>query len=702
MATLSRQAIRALWILLLLVMGSAQATADSDSPEISITEPAPGVESIQPYAPSRPQDTRGLIPAYEHILSFDTHARMEPDGSMDVRENIKVLSLGREIRRGIFRTLPLTWYRQDGKIFSVDYQVSTVLRDGVPERFSLDKESKTLTVRIGSPESVLQPGVYNYEIHYQVSNHFSRFPDWDELYWNVTGNGWNYPISHASFQLELPGASNYLDSEGKDSRLRTIDLYTGAPGKKEQNARILPNGEVQTTQALGRGEGLTVVYTWPRDILANAADPKAASPLSHMFLPTLTTLVLWIPVLLLVVYCWRWWRQNVTAVGLKMPPVIPLYAMPDNMSPGYLRFISLRKYDDVAFTSDLLALVAKHCVAITYKDKKPKKDPSAAKMFSTEQQWLTYQPEKKNQPLTADDKHLLGLLFTGNRKNIDLSVAHQKPMQNARNWLESRHNKQRNSLFRKLGQPIFRAACIVWLIPLLCGVFFSPTIALLTIPGLIFLSFGIAMLLLLLMFLLSPKKMWMSWGCLPLILAPIFGPLCVFGGGVFLLTAAPLSQHPAGYMGALLVSILVCVCFAWKLPRYTKKGMNDLATAQGLKLYLGTAERHRYQTLYPPEQRVAHFESLLPAALALGVGQTWANTFAEYLSQSGAISEAFSHADWDSVNRFSYSCSSSSRDTPSASSGSGSSGSGSSSRGSGSSGGGSSGGGSGGGGGGGW
>lgn len=135
------------------------------------------------------------------------------------------------------------------------------------------------------------------------------------------------------------------------------------------------------------------------------------------------------------------------------------------------------------------------------------------------------------------------------------------------------------------------------------------------------------------------------------------------------------------------------------IPRYTQQGLNELATAQGLKLYLGTAERHRYQALYPPNKLVAHFESLLPAALALGVGKTWANTFAEYLSHSGTRSETFGNADWSNVHSFTRSCSSSSSASPKSSSGLGSS---SGSSGSGSSGGGSSGGGSGGGGGGGW
>jgi len=680
-----------LWGLLLFVTGTIRAIADTDILEIT---PTTNVESTRPTPPSH----SGLIRAYEHILSFDARAHFNADGSMEMRENIKVLSLGEEIKRGIFRTLPLTWNRQDGKVFRVDYQVKSVLRDGVSEPFSLDKTSNRLIVRIGSPEHILKPAIYHYEIRYQVSNHFSRFPDWDELYWNVTGNDWDYPITQTSFQLELPDASHYLDNEGRDIRLNSIDIYTGIKGEKAQNAQVLPNGMVQTTQPIGRGEGLTVVYTWPRDILASADAPQAALPLVHLLLPTLATIALWIPVLLLVIYCLWWWRKNVTAVGLKMPPVVPLYAMPADLSPGYLRFITHHKYDDVAFSSDLLTLVAKRCVAITVKRKL--NNPWLSKFRSLDKQWLSYQPENKNQRLTADDKHLLELLFSGNRKNINLSLSYQRPMQNARKWLEDRSEKQRDKLFRKLAKPIRRAVYIMLLIPIICGALFSPATAVMTVPALICLSLGIAMLSLPLRFLLNPRKIWDAWGFIPLVLTLIFGSFATFGGGFFLFGGLPLTEFPAGYIGALLVSILLCISFALIIPRYTQQGLNDLAVAQGLKLYLGTAERHRYQILYPPDQRVSHFESLLPAALALGVGKTWANTFAEYLSQFGAMSEAFADADWKSMNRFSRSCSSSSRATPSRSSSSGSSSS--SSRGSGSSGRGSSGGGSGGGGGGGW
>jgi uncharacterized membrane protein YgcG len=655
------------WLLLVLVSGIAQAV-DSKVP---LGEP-------------------------EQILSFDTLAHFNVDGSMEVRESIKVLSLGQEIRRGIFRTLPLTWYRQDGKIFNVDYQIKQVLRDGEPEPFSLVQAVEALTVRIGSPGYTLKPGIYNYEIRYQIANHFSRFDGWDELYWNVTGNDWSYPIGQASFKLELPDANRYRDSAGKDTRLRSIDVYTGMPGAKEHKAQILPDGSVQTTQPLRQGEGLTVAYTWPRSILANATAPQSYSPLAHLLLPTKETRVLWLPLLLLAGFCLLWWLKNVTFTRLKMPPVIPLYAMPAAMSPGYLRFITQRKYDHVAFSSDLLDLIARRAVAITLKGKKSQ-GAWFAKSLPKEDQWLSRQPTGNNKRLTANDRQLMNLLFSLNTSHINLGVSNHSPMQKARAWLAKRCEDQQEKLFSKWGKPVHYAVYITLLILWICAAFFNSTAAVVGIAALLLLLLSITLFILPWVFLFSPGRTWSPWGPFTLIVSLIVCPIAFACSKILLLTVLPLNQFPAGYLGALLTGLLLCVAFGWSIPRYTQQGLNELAIARGLKLYLGTAERHRYQTLYPPDQWVAHFESLLPAALALGVGKTWANTFAQCLKDTGVRSESFGNADWSSVNHFSRSCSQSS--SASTSSGSGS---GSGSSGSGSSGGGSSGGGSGGGGGGGW
>ncbi|VTR27449.1 Uncharacterised protein [Serratia fonticola] len=70
--------------------------------------------------------------------------------------------------------------------------------------------------------------------------------------------------------------------------------------------------------------------------------------------------------------------------------------MPTTMSPGYLRFITQRKYDDVAFSSDLLDLVAKRGAAITLKASKSS-GPWFSKFQSADEQWLSYQSDNNNQ-----------------------------------------------------------------------------------------------------------------------------------------------------------------------------------------------------------------------------------------------------------------------------------------------------------------
>ncbi|MCR9027257.1 DUF2207 domain-containing protein [Citrobacter amalonaticus] len=680
MPTFSARILRAFSLLLLLLTGFGSAAHN----DINIID-----------ASQIPANAR-RIPAYEHILSFDSRASFNPDGSMEMQENIKVLSLGNEIRRGIFRTLPLTWNRQDGKIFSVDYAIKSVSRDGVAESYSLDRATKTLTVRIGSAERILKPGIYQYEIRYQVRNHFSRFPDWDELYWNVTGNDWNWPIRRASFHLQLPEAADNLNAEGKDTRLRSIDVYTGRLGAKENNAVILPDGSIQTSRPLATGEGLTVVYTWPRTILANAAAPEAVLPFVHLLMPTLKTSVIWLPLLLLIGYYGLWWRKNVIAKGLKMPPVVPQFSLPATMSPGYLRFITRRKYDDVAFSSDLLDLVAKRAVTITSKKTTAKSIWSSS---SIDEQWLSRSPDDRNRPLNATDKQLLSTLFSGTRKNINLSTPHQQMMINARKWLEKRCEEQKPQLCQSWGKPFRRCIYIALLVPIVCGVWFSPAAALLTIPGLLFMTVGVSLVLFSLNFLRHPIIAVRSWGPIPILMALVFGPFALTAGSLFLFGMIPITQLPAGYVGALLTAMVLCAVVGWKTPRYTQRGLNDLAVAKGLMRYIKTAEAPRYQALYPPDQRIAHFESLLPVALALGVGKTWANTFARYLESTGTMSEVFEKADWENVNHFCRGCHSAASAKPdrssTGSSGSGYSGSGSSGRGS-------SGGGSGGGGGGGW
>lgn len=53
------------------------------------------------------------IQAAERILSFDSHIIVNSDASVAVTENIKVRVEGKEIRRGIYRALPMGYILDD-------------------------------------------------------------------------------------------------------------------------------------------------------------------------------------------------------------------------------------------------------------------------------------------------------------------------------------------------------------------------------------------------------------------------------------------------------------------------------------------------------------------------------------------------------------------------------------------------------------
>ncbi|MBI0559440.1 DUF2207 domain-containing protein [Pectobacterium parmentieri] len=636
----------------------------------------------------------------ERILLFDSQAHFQLDGSMLVDETIQVQSNGEQMKRGIFRTFPLVWHRQDGSTFRLQYQIKQVLRDGVPEHYTLEQAHEELKVLIGSADRLLPPGIYRYRLHYQVSNHFSRFPDWDELYWNVTGNGWRYPIDKVRFRLYLPEQDGFLTPDGKDSRLRSVDVYTGSVGEKGHHARILAAGNIETTAPLGIGEGVTVAYTWPRSILASAPAPQEDSLLGHVLSPTLKRGVLWFPPFLIVIYYLLWWRKHITASRLTKPAVVPLYSVPDGISPGYVRYLCQRTYDNVAFSSDVLDLIAKRAIELTKIKHKPRKTRSGMTP-GREEQWLIRLPDHGSEKLTSEDKQLLSTLFPGKTKKLDITETSMRsvPMQKARKAQEAHYEKAHPTLFLSIAGAVKVGIALSLLVPVLYGLFFNLWTAVGSVIGMPFLLFSTMLCLQLLKYARYSALLKNSEKSKASLFLAVAGFLFTlpFGLALFRLLTSP--QLPDDYQGALSVSLLLCLGFFCIVPRHTQKGLNGLAVAKGMTLYLRAAEERRYETLYPPDKLVGHFERMLPYALALGVGETWANTFAQYLKNHQMVSDVFSSAQWDSISQFNRACNSSSMTV--SNTGSGRSG-GSSSSGSGSSGRGSSGGGSGGGGGGGW
>jgi len=133
-----------------------------------------------------------------------------------------------------------------------------VKRDGKKHPYHMESIAGGERIYIGSQNQYVQPGTYQYEITYVTTQQLRFFDQFDELNWNVTGNGWVFPIDKVEAIIRLPKNADLLQSHG----------YTGPEGTQGDNYEISRGfGEIiryRTTQALGAYEGLTVALAWPK------------------------------------------------------------------------------------------------------------------------------------------------------------------------------------------------------------------------------------------------------------------------------------------------------------------------------------------------------------------------------------------------------------------------------------------------------
>ncbi|MEM7330183.1 MAG: DUF2207 domain-containing protein [Pseudomonadota bacterium] len=307
----------------------------------------------------------------EEIRSFDVEIEVEKDGDILVTETISVNVEGDEIRRGIFRELPAFYADADGKgTLPYRYNVLSVRKDGQRERYERERNGNAVLIRIGDPDRFLPYRVHTYEIKYRVKNQIRYSDRFDELFWNVTGSYWLFPIESASARIRFPDGAQIIET----------NVYTGGFGETEQNANYRRDGDahlITTTEPLNIREGLTISLTFERGVI----DP-----------PSLTD------------RGWLWWARNgsLTALALSFMgvlvfyqrsfdrvgrdptkgPVFPQYEPPAGYSPAAAHHIYHRGFSGHdGLIASLMYLAAKGQMRIDV-DAKDKKKTTLSKATS--------------------------------------------------------------------------------------------------------------------------------------------------------------------------------------------------------------------------------------------------------------------------------------------------------------------------------
>jgi hypothetical protein len=217
-----------------------------------------------------PAQEAAPTPSSEQILSYDSDITVNPDSTLLVRETIKVRALGAQIKNGIYRDFPTHYHDRFGTPYIIHFEVVSLQRDGQPEDFHLRKLANGLRIHMGKSSEIVPPGEHTYELTYTVNREMGFFPDYDELYWNATGNGWIFSIQQASATVHLP--------KGISREAILLDAYTGPPDSAEASYTASADGQsnatFRTTRVLGPYEGLTLVARWPKGFVHPPTDEQ--------------------------------------------------------------------------------------------------------------------------------------------------------------------------------------------------------------------------------------------------------------------------------------------------------------------------------------------------------------------------------------------------------------------------------------------
>lgn len=324
------------------------------------------------------------------ISDFQTNIAVMNNGTMLVTEHINLVFIGEW--HGIHRTLPIEYPGPHGTNYSLFLKVRSVTDDGGKAlKYETSTNSGYRDLKIYIPGAVDTSRQVN--IQYEVLNGIRFFKDYDELYWNVTGNDWGVPIDHAAAFVLFP--------EKAAGQLRA-QAFTGFYGSHAKESTAQADGNkvsFETTNPLSMREGLTIDVYIPKGIL----DEPSALTRAGWFLRSNGIILL--PVFAFAVMFTMWWyKGRDPKPGLS---VAPMYEAPKDMSPAEVGSLIDDSVDPRDVTSTIVDLAVRGYIHIDEKQDK------VLFFKNTDYIFRLLKPRSEWKDLRAHEEAMLDNMFSG-------------------------------------------------------------------------------------------------------------------------------------------------------------------------------------------------------------------------------------------------------------------------------------------------
>ena len=563
----------------------------------------------------------GFLPtanAQEVIKSFSSDIIVLKNGSVDVTETITVIAEGLSIRRGIFRDIPTNLQNDNGSLIRSNLNIVSITRDGVDEPYFTEGFNDGIRIYIGESSVFLEPNTYTYMIRYTLTRMTRSFAQYDEIYWNATGNFWDFPIENARATITLP----------QGAIITEMAAYTGRQGDIQSDAKFIRTSDNSATFRATRSfyprEGMTISVSFEKGALLA---PSIWQKFLYFISDQRRIVFPLLAVLLITLYYYFAWD----AVGRdpKKRTIIPLFRAPKGYSPALIHYISQmgwKKSGWTAFSAALVSLATKGLLVFNESGKN-----TTLKAIGNAKT-----PLPRGETIIDNYMRTRGELVVN--KGNGPGLKRTKDI-----FLNKIQTENRNAYFfnNYLYVAVGLGFSIISIIALLMISSMSaeavvPAVTLVFIAGVFSAVF--------LGRLTGPKFMKFSG----IIMIGIF--LINFGTGFIVITGlSSLNMEVISTMSIIALNLI----FAGLLKAPTIQGRKIMDQIDGFKMYLETAEKNRLNFENEPDFSIKRFEEILPYAIALGVEKPWANRLeGEFSRNTITDSRGGYHPAWHNGARF--------------------------------------------------
>lgn len=548
--------------------------------------------------------------ATEKIYSYESDIYIQEDSSILVEEKITVYAAGNQIKKGIYRDFPTKYKDKNGNNYTVKFEVEEVLRDGKSENYTTEKVSNGVRVRIGNADTTLKAGYYTYTIKYKTTRQLGYFEDHDELYWNVTGNGWSFVIDEVKATVHLPDGANMDNVK--------YEAYTGEQGSTEKEYKASKDEydntvTFYTTNKLETEEGLTIVVGFDKGLVH---EPTWQEKLGYFFDDNKGVLIGLEATVLLAIYCYVTWLK----VGRdpKKDVIIPRYNPPENLSPSEVKFIdSMGKYDKVLEAS-ILNLAVKGYIKIENNEKE---------VFGIKTNKFTLIKQKDSENIdSSKDESKYGLskderdvyYSLPDKATLTYSSSLQQKLEKIQNGQKSYLKKKFEGVMYSKNTKYFVLSIIFSIIITMISYALSANSmdTFIIVPFMtVWLGIWSIGIVSMLKSKKGKKKFILALFMLPFLLGEILGIgvlVAAIGGGMTLL---------------IVLLIIINTIYSILIRAYTEEGRRIKDEIEGFKLFIKTASEEEIMAQTPET-----FDKYFPYAYVLGLENQWAKKFENLLS----------------------------------------------------------------------